>query len=180
VIGPDVVVPLPAHSSKVDWEAELGVVIGRKAKNISIDRALDVIAGYTIGNDLSARDVSRRNGISDTSPFKFDWLAQKNFDGACPLGPWIIPAADIADAGKLDIALAINGVTKQSSNTSQLIFNIAEQISHISERITLHPGDVILTGTPAGVGAGRGEFLKAGDEVRVKIEGIGELVNRFS
>jgi 2-keto-4-pentenoate hydratase/2-oxohepta-3-ene-1,7-dioic acid hydratase in catechol pathway len=106
--------------------------------------------------------------------------AQKNFDGACPLGPWIVPAADIPDAGKLDIELKVNGVVKQSSNTSQLIFNIAEQISHISERISLHPGDVILTGTPAGVGAGRNEFLKAGDEVRVKIEGIGELVNRFS
>ena len=180
VVGPDALIPLPAHSKKVDWEAELGVVIGRHAKNISLERALDVIAGYTIGNDLSARDVSRRNGISDTSPFKFDWLAQKNFDGACPLGPWIVPAADIPDAGKLDIALEVNGVVKQSSNTSQLIFNIAEQISHISERISLHPGDVILTGTPAGVGAGRNEFLKAGDEVRVKIEGIGELVNRFS
>jgi 2-keto-4-pentenoate hydratase/2-oxohepta-3-ene-1,7-dioic acid hydratase in catechol pathway len=180
VVGPDALIPLPAHSKKVDWEAELGVVIGRRAKNISLDRALDVIAGYTIGNDLSARDVSRRNGIADTSPFKFDWLAQKNFDGACPLGPWIVPAADIPDAGKLDIELKVNGVVKQSSNTSQLIFNIAEQISHISERISLHPGDVILTGTPAGVGAGRNEFLKAGDEVRVKIEGIGELVNRFS
>ena len=134
MVGPDALIPLPAHSKKVDWEAELGVVIGRHAK-ISLERALDVIAGYTIGNDLSARDVSRRNGISDTSPFKFDWLAQKNFDGACPLGPWIVPAADIPDAGKLDIALEVNGVVKQSSNTSQLIFNIAEQISHISERI---------------------------------------------
>ena len=89
-------------------------------------------------------------------------------------------ADDIPDPHKLKIELKVNGVTKQSSNTSELIFNVVEQISHLSERITLHPGDVILTGTPAGVGAGRGEFLKAGDEVRITIERVGELVNRFS
>ena len=102
-----------------------------------MDRALDAIAGYTIGNDLSARDVCAGHGIADTSPFKFDWVAQKCFDGACPLGPWIVLADDIADPHKLNIELTVNGVVKQSSNTSQLIFNIAEQISHISERITL-------------------------------------------
>jgi 2-keto-4-pentenoate hydratase/2-oxohepta-3-ene-1,7-dioic acid hydratase in catechol pathway len=180
VVGPDTVVPLPTHAKKIDWEAELGVVIGRRAKNIALERALDAVAGYTIGNDLSARDVSRRPGISDTSPFKFDWVAQKNFDGACPLGPWIVPASDVPDPHKLKIELTVNGVVKQSSNTSELIFNIAEQISHISEKITLHPGDVILTGTPAGVGAGRGEFLKAGDEVKITIERIGELTNRLA
>jgi 2-keto-4-pentenoate hydratase/2-oxohepta-3-ene-1,7-dioic acid hydratase in catechol pathway len=180
VIGPHAVVPLPKHSQKVDWEAELGVVIGRRTKTISLERALDCVAGYTIGNDLSARDISRRNGISDTSPFKFDWVGQKNFDGACPLGPWIVPAEQIADPHKLKIELTVNGVVKQSSNTSELIFNISEQIAHLSERITLHPGDVILTGTPAGVGAGRGEFLKAGDEVKIVIEGVGELTNKFA
>jgi 2-keto-4-pentenoate hydratase/2-oxohepta-3-ene-1,7-dioic acid hydratase in catechol pathway len=180
VVAPDAVIPLPAHSKKVDWEAELGVVIGRRAKNVSVERALDVIAGYTIGNDLSARDVSRRQGISDTSPFKFDWVAQKCFDGACPLGPWIVPAEDVPDPHNLKIELTVNGVVKQSSNTSELIFDISEQIAHLSEKITLHPGDVILTGTPAGVGAGRGEFLKAGDEVRITIERVGELVNRFA
>ena len=180
VTAPDVVIPLPKHSKKVDWEAELGVVIGKAARNVPMERALDVVAGYTIGNDLSARDVSRRQGISDTSPFKFDWVGQKCFDGACPLGPWIVPAADVGDPHKLKIELKVNGVTKQSSNTSELIFNVVEQISHLSERITLHPGDVILTGTPAGVGAGRGEFLKAGDEVRITIERVGDLVNRFS
>jgi len=180
VVAPNATIPLPSHSKKVDWEAELAVVIGRPAKNIPMERALDVVAGYTIGNDLSARDVSRRQGISDTSPFKFDWVAQKCFDGACPLGPWIVPAADVGDPHKLKIELKVNGVTKQSSNTSELIFNVVEQISHLSERITLHPGDVILTGTPAGVGAGRGEFLQPGDEVRITIERVGELVNRFS
>jgi 2-keto-4-pentenoate hydratase/2-oxohepta-3-ene-1,7-dioic acid hydratase in catechol pathway len=180
VTGPGAVVTLPAHSQKVDWEAELGVVIGRRARNVPIERALEVVAGYTIGNDLSARDASRRPGISDTSPFKFDWVGQKCFDGACPLGPWIVLADDIPDPHKLAIELTVNGVVKQSSNTGELIFNVVEQIAHLSERITLHPGDVILTGTPAGVGAGRGEFLKAGDEVRVTIEGIGELVNTFA
>jgi 2-keto-4-pentenoate hydratase/2-oxohepta-3-ene-1,7-dioic acid hydratase in catechol pathway len=180
VAAPNAVLPLPAHSKKVDWEAELAVVIGRPARNVPVEKALDVVAGYTIGNDLSARDVSRRPGISDTSPFKFDWVGQKCFDGACPLGPWIVLADDIPDPHKLGIELKVNGVVKQSSNTSELIFDIVEQISHLSERITLHPGDVILTGTPAGVGAGRGEFLTAGDEVRITIEGIGELVNIFS
>jgi 2-keto-4-pentenoate hydratase/2-oxohepta-3-ene-1,7-dioic acid hydratase in catechol pathway len=180
VAAPNAVVPLPTHARKIDWEAELGVVIGRPARNVPMERALDVVAGYTIGNDLSARDVSRRPGISDTSPFKFDWVAQKCFDGACPLGPWIVLADDIPDPHKLAIELKVNGVVKQSSNTSELIFNVVEQIAHLSEKITLHPGDVILTGTPAGVGAGRGEFLKSGDEVRIIIERIGELVNTIA
>jgi len=180
VAGPFTCVPLPGHAKKIDWEAELAVIIGRPAKDVPIDRALDVIAGYTIGNDLSARDASRRAGISDTSPFKFDWVAQKCFDGACPLGPWIVPAHEVGDPHNLKIELTVNGVVKQSSNTSELIFNIAEQIAHLSERITLHPGDVIMTGTPSGVGAGRGEFLQPGDEVRITIEEIGELVNTFA
>src|SRR5262245_39996503 len=180
VAAPNTAIPLPNHSKKVDWEAELAVVIGRPAKNVPLDRALDFVAGYTIGNDLSARDVSRRAGISDASPFKFDWVGQKCFDGACPLGPWIVLANDIPDPHELRIELTVNGVMKQSSNTSELIFNVVEQIAHLSERITLHPGDVILTGTPAGVGAGRGEFLKAGDEVSITIEGIGELRNTFT
>src|SRR5262245_8646366 len=133
VAAPNAVIPLPGHSRKVDWEAELGVVIGRTAKNIPIERALDAVAGYTIGHDLSARDVSRRPGISDTSPFKYDWVAQKCFDGACPLGPWIVLADDVADPHKLKIELKVNGAVKQSSNTSELIFNIAEQIAHLSE-----------------------------------------------
>jgi 2-keto-4-pentenoate hydratase/2-oxohepta-3-ene-1,7-dioic acid hydratase in catechol pathway len=180
VVAPNTVVRLPAHSKKVDWEAELGVVIGRSAKDVPIERALEFVAGYTIGNDLSARDVMRRQGISSTSPFHFDWIAQKCFDGACPLGPWIVPAEDVPDPHNLKIELSINGVVKQSSNTSELIFNVVEQIAHLSQKITLHPGDVILTGTPAGVGAGRGEFLQAGDEVKITIERIGELKNKFA
>ncbi len=116
----------------------------------------------------------------ETSPFKADWVAHKSFDGSCPLGPWIVPASDIKDPQNLGIKLWVNGVLKQDSNTSQMIFNLAEQIAHLSSRLTLHPGDLILTGTPAGVGAGRGEFLKAGDVVKLWIEKIGEISNKMA
>jgi 2-keto-4-pentenoate hydratase/2-oxohepta-3-ene-1,7-dioic acid hydratase in catechol pathway len=177
---PGATIAISGYSRMMDWEAELAAVIGRPARNVSIEDALDHVAGYTIGNDLSARDYSRRPHISDTSPFKADWLAHKSFEGACPLGPWITPAEDIADPHNLGIKLWVNDVIKQDSNTGEMIFNLAEQISHISGRITLHPGDVILTGTPAGVGAGRNEFLQAGDVVKVWIERIGTLTNSFS
>ena len=180
VIGPNEIVHLPPRSNKVDWEAELAVVIGRTAKDVPVDDALDYVAGYTIANDLSARDFTKRAAVPDSSPFKYDWVAHKCFDGSCPIGPWIVPAEEIADPQNLAIELSIGGVIKQKSNTSQMIFTVAEQISHLSGKLTLHPGDVILTGTPAGVGAPRGEFLKAGDEVRITVEGIGDLVNRIA
>jgi len=167
-------------SAALDWEIELAVVIGRKARNISIADAYSCIAGYTVANDISARDLSRRNGVADTSPFKWDWIGQKVFDGCCPLGPWIVPASDIADPMNLKLRLFVNDQLKQDSNTALMIFNIADQISHLSSRITLHPGDVILTGTPCGVGAESGEFLKAGDVMRVEIENVGTLTNRVA
>jgi 2-keto-4-pentenoate hydratase/2-oxohepta-3-ene-1,7-dioic acid hydratase in catechol pathway len=167
-------------SKMMDWEIELAVVIGLAAKNVPLDRALDHVAGYTIANDLSARDMGRRAQVSDTSPFKFDWVGHKNFDGSCPLGPWIVPAQDIPDPQQLGLKLWVNDVIKQDSNTSRMIFNVAEQIAHLSSRITLQPGDIILTGTPAGVGAPRPEFLKAGDVVKLTIERIGTLTNRMA
>ena len=180
VIGPDETVQLPPRSSKVDWEAELAVVIGRRAKDVPMDGALAYVAGYTIADDLSARDFTKRAQVPDSSPFKYDWVAHKCFDGSCPMGPWIVPAEEIIDPQSLAIELSVGGVTKQKSNTREMIFTVAEQISHLSGKITLHPGDVILTGTPAGVGAPRGEFLRAGDEVRITVEGIGELANRMA
>lgn len=168
---------LPAHSQMVDWEAELTAVIGLRAKDVPWDKALDYVAGYTVGNDLSARDFSARPHISDTSPFKYDWVSQKSFDGSCPVGPWIVPARQIVDPQNLSIRLWVNDVLKQDSHTSKMIFSVAEQIAHLSTRITLHPGDLILTGTPAGVGMARREFLKSGDVVRVWIERIGTLTN---
>jgi 2-keto-4-pentenoate hydratase/2-oxohepta-3-ene-1,7-dioic acid hydratase in catechol pathway len=173
-------VPLPEYSRMVDWEAELVAVIGRPAKNVSVDKALDYVAGYTVGNDLSARDLSTRPHTADTSPFKYDWVSHKSFDGACPVGPWIVPAKEISNPQNLSIKLWVNDVLKQDSHTSKMIFSTAEQIAHLSTRITLHPGDLILTGTPAGVGMGRHEFLKAGDEVKVWIERVGTLTFRMA
>jgi 2-keto-4-pentenoate hydratase/2-oxohepta-3-ene-1,7-dioic acid hydratase in catechol pathway len=166
-------------SEKLDWEAELGLVIGTTMKNVPLDRALDHVAYYTIGNDLSARDLTARPHIAFQSPFKYDWIGQKNFDGACPMGPWLVPASEIGDPQSLSIKLWVNGVIKQDSNTSRMIFTAAEQIAHLSTRITLYPGDVVLTGTPSGVGAERGEFLKRGDEVKITIEKIGDLVTKI-
>jgi 2-keto-4-pentenoate hydratase/2-oxohepta-3-ene-1,7-dioic acid hydratase in catechol pathway len=177
VVGPGARIPLPDYSKTVDWEAELAVVIGRRARHVSERNALDYVAGYTISNDLSARDAFVRRPVSDASPFKWDWIGHKSFDGACPLGPWIVPAREIGDPQSLSISLSINGVSKQDSSTAQMIFTVAEQIAYLSSRLTLHPGDVILTGTSAGVGSGRGEFLKAGDVVSVNIERIGTLTN---
>jgi 2-keto-4-pentenoate hydratase/2-oxohepta-3-ene-1,7-dioic acid hydratase in catechol pathway len=167
-------------SKTMDWEVELAAVIGRAAKNVPLASALDYVAGYTIANDLSARDMGRRPHVPDTAPFKFDWVGHKNFDGSCPLGPWIVPAHDIPDPQKLGLKLWVNDVIKQDSNTGQMIFTLAEQIEHLSSRITLQPGDVILTGTPAGVGAARPEFLKPGDVVKLWIENIGTLSNTMA
>ena len=173
-------VPLPEHSRMVDWEAELVAVIGRPAKNVSVDKALGYVAGYTVASDLSARDLSARPHVPDSSPFKYDWIGQKSFDGACPVGPWIAPAKEIPDPQNLSIKLWVNDVLKQDSHTSKMIFSTAEQIAHLSTRITLHPGDLILTGTPAGVGMARHEFLRAGDEVKVWIERIGTLTYKMA
>jgi 2-keto-4-pentenoate hydratase/2-oxohepta-3-ene-1,7-dioic acid hydratase in catechol pathway len=180
VVGPDATIPLPRASKRVDWEAELAVVIGRKAKDVPEAEALAYVAGYTIANDLSARDLSRREGLPETSSFKNDWVGQKCFDGSCPLGPWIVPAEDVPDPHDLAIELSVNGEVKQSSNTGQMIFSINEQIADLSARMTLWPGDVILTGTPAGVGSARGEFLKPGDVIRIRINRIGELINTIA
>ncbi len=173
IIGSGTPARLPPFSQQVDWEAELGVVIARPSRNIADEQALDAVAGYLIVNDLSARDLMKREG----SPFGMDWVGQKCFEDAAPMGPWLTPAAYIPDPNDMAIKLWVNGVLKQNSNTGRLVHNIAEQIAYLSRHITLQPGDVIATGTPAGVGMPRGEFLKAGDEVRIEIAGCGTLVN---
>jgi 2-keto-4-pentenoate hydratase/2-oxohepta-3-ene-1,7-dioic acid hydratase in catechol pathway len=180
IADPGATIKISDYSKQMDWEAELAAVMGRPAKNVPIEKALSYVAGYTVANDLSARDRGRRPHISDTSPFKADWVAHKSFDGSCPLGPWIVPASEIRDPQNLGIKLWVNDTIKQDSNTGKMIFSLAEQISHLSSRLTLHPGDLILTGTPAGVGVGRGEFLKAGDVVKIWIEGIGSISNRMA
>jgi len=173
-------VQITGVSKTMDWEIELAAVIGLTAKNVTLTDALDYVAGYTVANDLSARDMGRRPHVPDTAPFKFDWVAHKNFDGSCPLGPWIVPSRDIPDPQQLGLKLWVNDVIKQDSHTGQMIFTLAEQIAHLSSRITLQPGDVILTGTPAGVGAARPEFLRPGDVVKLWIEDIGTLSNTMA
>jgi 2-keto-4-pentenoate hydratase/2-oxohepta-3-ene-1,7-dioic acid hydratase in catechol pathway len=175
VAGPGAAVKIPPESKKMDWEIELGAVIGKVAKNVSEADALKYVAGYTVTNDLSARDLGWRPPVPNTSPFYSDWLAHKSFDGSAPIGPWIVPASDVGDPQNLGIRLSVNGVVKQDSNTSKMIYTLAEQIAQLSLRITLYPGDLIMTGTPAGVGAGRNEFLKPGDSLELWCEKVGTL-----
>ncbi|MGE3986677.1 fumarylacetoacetate hydrolase family protein [Pseudorhodoplanes sp.] len=175
IIGDGAPARLPGFSKQVDWEAEIAAVIGKPTRNISEDDALSAVAGYTIVNDLSARDLMKREG----SIFVYDWIGQKCFEDAAPMGPWLTPAAYVSDPNNLSIKLWVNGVLKQDSNTSKMVHNTAEQIAYLSRHITLQPGDVIATGTPAGVGLPKGEFLKAGDEVKIEIAELGTLTNRM-
>ena len=174
VIGPGDEIRLPGVSQKVDWEGEFAVVIGRRGRNIRVADAMRHVAGYTIMNDLSARDLSRR---PDWPRWNIDWFGHKNFETAAPLGPWIVPADQIADPYQCRLRLWVNQEPMQDSLVSQLIFNVSELIEYLSRRLTLLPGDVIATGTPSGVGRPRGIFLKPGDRVRIEISGIGALEN---
>jgi acylpyruvate hydrolase len=171
--GPRDELPLPAPdvSDNVDWEAELAIVIGRPARNVSGDEALAAVAGYTVLNDVSVRDWQRR-----TTQF----LAGKCFEGLTPLGPSMVTADVLGDGSGLAISTEVNGEVKQSSSTSNLVFGVVDIVSDLSRTMTLDPGDVIATGTPGGVGAAREpqEFLRPGDELVTTIEGIGQLVNR--
>jgi 2-keto-4-pentenoate hydratase/2-oxohepta-3-ene-1,7-dioic acid hydratase in catechol pathway len=175
ILGPNARIKLPHYSKMVDWEIELAAVIGKTCSHVSAKDALKYVAGYTIANDLSARDAMRRPKNPPASPFHMDWIGQKCFDGACPIGPWIVPADQIKDPHHLALKLWVNGELMQDSNTEQLIFDTAEQIEALSSRITLQPGDLVLTGTPAGVGMGRKIFLRPGDLVRLSIEHVGEF-----
>lgn len=158
-------------SDKIDWEVELGVVIGRGGINIPEDEALDHIFGYTVINDVSARDLQRAHGGQ--------FFKGKTLDGSCPIGPWIVTRDEIADPHTLRITLRVNGVTKQDSNTRYFIFQLPRLISTLSAGMTIEPGDLIATGTPDGVGFARTppEFLKPGDQVEAEVEGVGILSN---
>jgi 2-keto-4-pentenoate hydratase/2-oxohepta-3-ene-1,7-dioic acid hydratase in catechol pathway len=180
IAGPNTAVKASKYAKELDWEIELAAVIGRPAKDVSGKKALAYVAGYVAANDLSARDRGRRPGVEATSPFKMDWIKHKSFDGSCPIGPWIVPASDIADPQNLGMKLWVNGMLKQDSNTRNMLFTLAEQIEQLSINMTLQPGDLILTGTPAGTGAESGNFLKGGDVVKIWIEGIGEFSNRIA
>ena len=177
---PGATIKVSHYAKELDWEIELAAVIGRPAKDVPKEKALSYVAGYTAANDLSARDRGRRPGVEATSFFKMDWTKHKSFDGSCPLGPWIVPASDIADPQQLGLKLWVNGALKQDSNAAKMLFTLAEQIEQLSINMTLQPGDLILTGTPAGTGAESGEFLKSGDVVKIWIEGIGEFSNKIA
>jgi 2-keto-4-pentenoate hydratase/2-oxohepta-3-ene-1,7-dioic acid hydratase in catechol pathway len=163
----------PADCGQLDWEVELAVLIGQPAYRVDADQALAVVAGYTVANDLSLRDFARRTDV----PFYPDWLLSKCYAGCLPLGPAIVPARDIPDPMNLGLTLSVNGETRQASNTKEMIFSIAQQIEYLSHVLPLRPGDVILTGTPAGTAARGGTYLEPGDIVVADVEMVGSLRN---
>jgi 2-keto-4-pentenoate hydratase/2-oxohepta-3-ene-1,7-dioic acid hydratase in catechol pathway len=161
---------IPAGVGNVDYEAELAVIIGSRVKGVSVENALEAVAGYTCLNDVSARDLQFGDG---------QWTRSKSFDTFCPMGPRVVPREEIPDPQSLRILCRVNGETVQDSTTANMIFSVAEVIAFVTQAITLDPGDVITTGTPAGVQFGKPEprYLQAGDTVEVEIEGIGVLSN---
>ncbi len=163
-------VPLPASAKEYDYEVELGVVIGSTCRDVSASEALDYVFGYVTANDLSARDLQNRTS---------QWLLGKTLDGFLPLGPYVVTADEVPDPQNLAVKTWMNGELRQDSNTSDMIFSVAEIISYASQYFTLEPFDVIITGTPAGVIMGMAEkkWLQAGDEVIVEVEGLGQLRN---
>ena len=173
IIGANETIHLPEYSNQVDWEAEIGIVIGQEARYVSEVDAMDFVAGFTIVNDLSARDYTKRYDV----PFLFDWIGQKCFDTGCPMGPWITPKSAIDDPHNLGIKLMVNNEVKQNSSSKEMIFKCEHQIAYLSQHVTLYPGDVIATGTPAGCGMPQKDFLKPGDIVTIEIDGLGVLSN---
>jgi 2-keto-4-pentenoate hydratase/2-oxohepta-3-ene-1,7-dioic acid hydratase in catechol pathway len=169
--GPFDPIQLPAEDAQVDFEGELGVVIGRTAKRVTESEAMNYVAGYVVFNDVSARKWQFDDG---------QWTRGKSCDSFAPNGPWLVTADEVPDAGALHIETRVNGEVLQSSNTNQLIFGIPRLISYLSQSFTLDPGDLIATGTPSGVGFARKppRFLSDGDQVEVEIEMVGKIFNR--
>lgn len=172
IIGPEDPIAIPSVSSEVDYEAELVIVIGKKGRHVPVGKAMEHVAGYTIGHDVSARDWQiKKDGKQ--------WLLGKSFDTFAPMGPALVTADEVADPHNLGIRFRLNGRTMQDSNTRQMIFKTQDLIAYISQVCTLLPGDLIFTGTPPGVGVARKPpvFLKAGDVCEVEIDGLGVLTN---
>jgi 2-keto-4-pentenoate hydratase/2-oxohepta-3-ene-1,7-dioic acid hydratase in catechol pathway len=171
VVGEGDTVHMPINTQAFDWEVELALVIGKTARNVSVEQALSHVAAYTVAIDFSARDHNR----APETFYKLDWVAGKGHDTCCPMGPRLIPAHQFGDPQQAALKLAVNGALKQNGNAKDMIFSVAEQISTASRIMTLDPGDVLLTGTPAGVGVPHKTFLSVGDRVDADIEGIGRL-----
>jgi 2-keto-4-pentenoate hydratase/2-oxohepta-3-ene-1,7-dioic acid hydratase in catechol pathway len=170
LVGPGEPIVIPPLVTKCDYEAELGVVIGTRVKAVSKENALEAVRGYICANDVSARDLQFSDG---------QWTRGKSPDTFCPVGPTLVPASDVPDPHNLRIRAIVSGEVLQDSTTANLIFGIDEIISHVTQTMTLEPGDLILTGTPAGVGVFRDpqRLLRAGDDVTIEIEGLGALTN---
>ena len=170
LIGPGDPIVIPPVVTKCDYEAELGVVIGERIRDVSAENALEAVAGYVCVNDVSARDLQFADG---------QWTRGKSPDTFCPVGPALVSRDDIPDPQTLPIRAILNGATVQESTTANMIFGVADVIAYVTRTITLEPGDLIATGTPAGVGAFRDPplFMKPGDEITIEIDGIGSLTN---
>jgi 2-keto-4-pentenoate hydratase/2-oxohepta-3-ene-1,7-dioic acid hydratase in catechol pathway len=171
IVGPGPNVIMPRGTKAFDWEVELAVIIGKTARYVTVEDAMSHIAGYSVAIDLSARDFNK----APEQFYKLDWVAGKANDTCCPMGPCIVPASQFNDPQAARLRLSVNGELKQNSDASKMIFSIAEQISRASQIMTLDPGDVLLTGTPAGVGVPSQTFLKVGDRIDAEIDGIGML-----
>lgn len=170
LVGCGKTVQYPAETTKLDWEIELAVIMGAPLRRASVEEAVDAVACFAVGIDLSARDWQ----MNPRHPWKFDLFTGKAFDRGCPMGPYLVPK-EFVDHGNLRLTLKVNGATKQDASTQDMIWSIGEQLSLLSEHITLEPGDVLLTGTPAGVGMATGEYLKEGDRIEAEISGLGTL-----
>jgi 2-keto-4-pentenoate hydratase/2-oxohepta-3-ene-1,7-dioic acid hydratase in catechol pathway len=170
LIGHTDPIVIPPVTKQVDFEAELGVVVGERVRGVSARNALDAVRGYVCLNDVSARDLQFSDG---------QWVRGKSLDSFCPVGPELVPAAEIPDPQALAIRALVNGEVLQDSSTSNMIFSVAEIVAYVSRAITLEPGDLIASGTPAGVGAFRDPqvWLQPGDEVTIEIDGLGALTN---
>lgn len=178
VTGNNATIPWPVYSEQLDHEIELAVVIGKSCHCITPNQAPDCIAGYTIANDISARSVTFRENRTERPWDEFyDWLNGKWSDGFLPLGPCLTTADEFGDPQKAEMELKVNGQTRQKANTAEMIFSVTEIVSFISHLMTLNPGDIIATGTTQGVAMATGKWLKPGDQMECKIQGIGKLKN---
>ncbi|MEW9672067.1 fumarylacetoacetate hydrolase family protein [Ammoniphilus sp. 3BR4] len=171
ILGPQDDIPFFPISDQLDYEAEFAFVIGKRARNVSKEQALDYVAGYTIVNDVTYRDLQRRT---------IEWLQGKTVEGTAPMGPWLVTTDEITNPSGLEVVLTVNGEERQRSNTENLVFTVPYLVEFLSTLMTLEPGDIILTGTPGGVGVARNPqvFLKDGDVVRIEIDRIGALENK--
>lgn len=173
ILGPDDDIPFYPISEQLDYEAEFTFVVGKQARNVSEEDALDYVAGYTITNDVTYRDIQRRT---------LQWLQGKTVDGSAPMGPYLVTADELQDPSGLDVVLTVNGEVRQKTNTANLVFSVQKLVAFLSNLMTLEPGDVVLTGTPGGVGVAMTPptFLKDGDVVRIEIDKVGALENKVA